>query len=378
MNKREFLKSSVWGLEGTIRYIQKSCLVCADLAKRRTKNWVWMTTDLKTSPDEWKRKFGEMRESGIDAILPEIYDSRFAYYASRHLPVKVEWLEKLIPLAKAEGLEIHAWMWSMPCNIEDIYRKHHDWYVVNGKGESAADNPAYVDYYRFLCPSRLEVQDFVRTTVDELAKYPELDGIHLDYIRLPDVILAEGLQPKYGIVQDREYPQYDYCYCEACRRMFQQKTGLDPLQLKNPSANERWRQFRYDRITELVNLKLVPAAHKSKKIITAAVFPNWEYVRQQWPVWQVDAVLPMLYHNYYRKDIGWIGEQTEKGVKSLSSRIPLYSGLFVPQLSSEGLAQAFDASLSGGASGVSLFSAGAMTGEHWKSFSQKARDVNTR
>ena len=42
-------------------------------------------------------------------------------------------------------------------------------------------------------------------------KFRELTGIRLDYIRQLDVILASGLQPSYGIVQDREYPEYDYC-----------------------------------------------------------------------------------------------------------------------------------------------------------------------
>ena len=78
-------------------------------------------------------------------------------------------------------------------------------------------------------------------------------------------------------------------------------------------------------------------------------------------------------HNYYRKDIGWIRDQTEKGVRLLASDIPLYSGLFVPQLSPDGLAQAFDASIAGGARGVSLFSASAMTDEHWRSFSQRVK-----
>jgi uncharacterized lipoprotein YddW (UPF0748 family) len=374
MNKREFLKGlGACGLVWSVRNTLEPISLLGNDTERKRKNWTWITTDLKTPADERKRQFARMREAGIEAVLPEIYDSRFAYYASSHLPVKMEWLEQLIPLAKAEGLEIHAWMWSMPCNIEDIRRKHHDWFCVNSKGESAADKPAYVDYYKFLCPSRPEVQQFLQTTVAELVKYQGLDGIHLDYIRFPDVILAEALQPKYGIVQDREYPQYDYCYCEVCRREFKSKTGLDPLQLKDPSTNQEWRQFRYDRITELVNNKLVPIAYNNKKMITAAVFPNWENVRQQWPVWQVDAVLPMLYHSFYGKDIGWIREQTQKGVKSLSLRIPLYSGLFVPELSPEALSRAIDASLEGGASGVSLFAAGAMTDAQWERFREKAR-----
>jgi uncharacterized lipoprotein YddW (UPF0748 family) len=334
----------------------------------KPKHWAWITTDLKTSLDEWKQKFSKMRRAGIQAILPEIYNSRKSYYASRHLPNGGQWLEQILPLAKAEGIEVHAWMWSMPCNVAEIVEKHPDWFAVNGLGESAATKPAYVNYYKFMCPSHPEVREFVRTTVSELAQMEALTGIHLDYIRYPDVILAEALQPKYHIVQDKEYPQYDYCYCERCREEFKKRNGIDPLKMNDPSANEEWRNFRYERITRLVNEDLIPVAHQAKKQITAAVFPNWENVRQQWPVWKLDAVLPMLYHRYYQKDIPWIQEQVSKGVKSLSNRIPLYSGLFVPSLNPDELAQAVEASMKGGASGVSLFNAGSMTDAHWERF----------
>jgi uncharacterized lipoprotein YddW (UPF0748 family) len=68
---------------------------------------------LKTPADGWKQKFAVMRKAGIHAVIPEVYNSRRGYFASRHLPPGGEWLEQLLPLAKSEGLEVHAWMWSM-------------------------------------------------------------------------------------------------------------------------------------------------------------------------------------------------------------------------------------------------------------------------
>ncbi len=79
--------------------------------------------------------------------------------------------------------------------------------------------------YRFMCSRHPEVQDFVRQNVAELASREGLAGVHLDYIRLPDAILAIGLQPKYNIVQDKEYPAYDYCYCDRCRADLRPKQG---------------------------------------------------------------------------------------------------------------------------------------------------------
>ena len=332
------------------------------------KHWAWVPTDLKSSADTWKERFKVMRRSGISAILPEIYNGHRAFYASRHLPGERTWLEEILPLAGAEGLEVHAWMWSMPCNVEEVRHNHPDWFAVNHKGESAAEKPAYVDYYRFLCPSHPDVHHFLKTTVTELCQYPALAGIHLDYIRYPDVILPEALQPRYGLKQDREYPEFDYCYCSLCRRDFQKQTGIDPSEIEDPSADTTWRQFRYDRITHLVNDTLAPVARAHGKRLTAAVFPDWEHVRQEWPTWRVDAVLPMLYHTLYHKTVDWIRAETEKGIRSLKGRAPLYSGILVGQLSPEDLGSAVRAALDGGANGVSLFHALAMTESHWEGF----------
>lgn len=49
------------------------------------------------------------------------------------------------------------------------------------------------------------------------------------------------------------------------------------------------------------------AAHAHGKKITAAVFATpslaRQLVRQAWDKWPVDAVFPMLYHNFYQPPI---------------------------------------------------------------------------
>ncbi|MEN7547410.1 family 10 glycosylhydrolase [Rapidithrix thailandica] len=365
MKRRKFLQATGVGLVGAAA-LQHQALAAfsTNSSQQSSKNWVWITPDTEASDEDWKKRFDKMKQVGIDAILPEVFQGSAAYYESEHLPVKAKWLEQLIPLAKEAGLEIHAWMWTMPCLVQEIRDKHPEWYNVNRKGESSVDKPAYVDYYRFLCPSRPEVHEFIQTRVRELASF-DVDGVHFDYIRHPDVILAEGLQPKYDIVQDKEYPEYDYCYCDVCRGNYKEKYGEDPLEMKDPTKSKTWRQFRFDLITNLVNNKLIPVAKEKGKITSAAVFPNWEHVRQQWSHWEIDALLPMLYHNFYNEDINWIRKQVKKGIKSLQHNQQLYSGLFVPSLKPEELEEAIQASLKGGAKGISLFSFGAVKEEHW-------------
>ena len=374
MHKRTFLKMLGQGTmaAATAPFIT-ACSNNGTKAEKRQPvegmpmKWMWMSPQEGKSDEEIKQVFDQIAAAGIQAVLPQVFNSRYALFDMPGFTVKERLLERLIPLAHAAGLQIHAWMWTMPCNNEEIINQHPDWYAVNGKGEPAHLKPAYVDYYKFLCPCHPEVQDFIQTRVEALGKIEDLDGIHLDYVRLPDVILAEGLQPKYNLVQDREFPEFDYSYSDNCREQFKAQSGIDPLELENPSSNEEWRQFRYDSVSNLVNNKLVPIARKYNKTISAAVFPNWENVRQQWHTWDLDAFLPMLYQGFYNEDIDWIGEETQKALERLNHSKPIYSGLFIPQLDKDSLPTALESAKKGGAKGFCLFDHGAMKEGHWES-----------
>ncbi|TAK18662.1 MAG: Tat pathway signal protein [Acidobacteria bacterium] len=339
---------------------------------RARKNFVWMRPDPKKTADAWKREFALMKASGIDAIAPEIYNGRSALYGSRRFPVRAEWLEMAIPLAKDAGLEVHAWMWTMVCLVPEVLAAHPDWYNVNAKGESAATKPAYVDYYKFLDPARPEVREFIRETVRELAAIPGLAGIHLDYIRHPDAILPSGLWSKYGIVQDKVYPPYDYGYTDYSRARFKSQTGVDPLTLADPEANAAWLKYRLDSVVDLVNDYLVPAAKQGGKTITAAVFPGPSrartMVRQDWGRFKLDAFLPMLYQSFYEAGPEFVKTYTEEAVRTVN--VPVYSGLYVEPLSDADFTRTIRAALDGGASGVSIFDAGAMTAARWNVFAK--------
>ena len=114
--------------------------------------------------------------------------------------------------------------------------EHPEWYAVNRRGESTAEKSPYVPYYRFLCPSRGAVGEFLAQQFRELTRLP-VQGLHFDYIRYPDVILPVALWSKYNLVQDREYPEFDFCYCDVCRASFKRQEGIDPLGLDDPSQH---------------------------------------------------------------------------------------------------------------------------------------------
>jgi len=337
------------------------------VAQSKRKHFVWMRPSLTRTPAEWRREFSLMRASGIHGIIPEIYNGRQAFFQSTRLPVRAAWLESTIPFATEAGLEVHAWMWCMPCSIDRVIKEHPDWYNVNARGESAWDKPAYVDYYKFLDPARPEVRAFIRDTVRELAAIRGLSGVHLDYIRHPDAILPSGLWSKYGIVQDRVYPSYDYGYTDYSRRAFKTRTGIDPAELTNPESNAAWLQYRLDTVVDLVNEYLVPAAHAGGKVISAAVFPGPSLaktmVRQDWGRFHLDALFPMLYHTFYEAGPEFVGRYTSEAVRTVKA--PVYSGLFVSPLGADEFTTTVKTALSSGASGVSIFDAGAMNADRW-------------
>ena len=340
----------------------------AAMNKKAPEFWVWMHPHTAWSPDRIKHTFVHLKKSGVNRVLFLVYNGRNAFYESSILPVEAKELERLLPIARKVGIELHAWMFSLICNVKSIQKDHPDWYVVNREGISILEKQPYVKYYKWLCPSHKEVRAFLLGIVDELAHFKGLAGIHLDYIRYPDVILPRGLHKKYGIVQDKEYPQYDYCYCPVCRKNFQTETGLDPLKMPDPSKNKAWQRYREDSITYLVK-EAGKKIRKSGKLASAAVFATPDlarkYVRQNWPEWNLDAVFPMIYHNAYDEPISWIRKATEEGVQALHDRMKLYSGIFVPKLPGADLKRGISEALTGGADGVSLFPLERIGGDQW-------------
>ncbi|MGE5423816.1 MAG: family 10 glycosylhydrolase [Syntrophothermus sp.] len=321
-----------------------------DQQKNDFKIWLWMNGHSEWNDLKWDSVFTVFNSVGIHGILTGADGAT---------------LKKMLPLAARHGISVQKWMSVMMNNDTALIHHHPDWFVVSREGKSSIINPAYVGYYRFLCPSNPEVHQYLKNKILEYLTLNGLDGIHLDYIRYPDVILPQALWPVYNIIQDKEYPQYDYCYCNHCREKFMKAGYPDPMLMENPESSSEWKQFRYDQITEIVN-ELSEECHLHDKKITAAVFPGpgiaRQLVRQDWNNWTLDEIMPMLYQSFYNENLDWIRTETAEG--SAAVKIPLYSGLYVPSLHPRELRSAINKSIQGGASGISLFNFEALTPRH--------------
>lgn len=352
MKRKDFIKTMSAGVTGLTGLGSLSTLLSTSNHNlmRESNNYAWISNHAG-SDDELKKRLEKLKKAGLDGILP-----------SGHY-------EKWLRLAENFDLDVHAWLITLQRGGDEfLIEKHPDWFMVNRNGESSVDKPAYVDYYKWLCPTRPEAQQYIMDKVDTILQYSEISSVHLDYIRFPDVILPIQLQPTYDIVQDREYPQYDYCYCSACRNKFKDLHGVDPMELPDPSENDIWNRFRYNRITHLVN-KIAIQVHEQGHQLTAAVFPTPDIarrlVRQNWPDWNLDAVFPMMYHNFYHKPVSWIGQAVAECRNEMPATTPLYAGVFVPDLSDIEVSQAYEIAMENGAAGITLFPDHEMSSDHW-------------
>ncbi|OKS88643.1 family 10 glycosylhydrolase [Mucilaginibacter polytrichastri] len=309
--------------------------------KKKWKNWVWTNPNLKDTEEELADRYKRFYEAGINGIFFE-NDS-----------------EKHFRAAKAQKLEAHRWIWTMNRGEKTLLSEHPEWYAVNRKGESCADHPPYVNYYRWLCPSREEVKQYLADDYEAALKKDYIDGIHLDYVRFCDVILPVNLWDNYKIVQTSELPEYDFCYCQVCKDAYKAEHGIDIDTVQYPEASPSWRLFRYQRVNRVVE-RLTAVAKKYNKPITAAVFPTPDIahrnVKQDWVNWNISGVCPMIYHGFYKENIAWIGDAVAEGVKALNGKFPLYAGLYLSDFKNDNeVQQGIEYALANGAGGVSLF-----------------------
>ena len=101
-----------------------------------------------------------------------------------------------------------------------------------------------------------------------------------------------------------------------------------------------------------------------------------QMVRQAWDDWNLDQAYPMLYQNFYRENINWIGFATKQGVNDVD--FPIISGLYSGALRNpEDLKKAILISKKNGAKGISIFTADGLTKEQQAVFVELSKSINS-
>jgi len=375
LRRRDFIRVAAGGI--TAATLSSSLNGCTHpgTSPKEFLRWTWVHGGGDRTLAQWREQYDRLAEAGFHGVLVGGGETGIHAEASRQA-----------------GLELHRWVWTLNRNGDEWVKANHpEWFTVSRNGNSSLTHPPYVGYYKWLCPTRPAVREYLSNSMLSVAREPGVQGVHLDYVRHCDVILPRGLWSTYDLVQDREYPEFDFCYCDVCRESFASLHGTDPLEFPDPSADERWRRFRWESVTglvralaEVVHSVERPESEPSSRLreapgkpISAAVFPTptiaRRLVRQAWDEWPVDAVFPMLYHSFYEEGLEWIGIGVADGLRNLEnpSNSPeddpsrqtarhLFAGLYLPALSPDERLDATNIARKAGAHGVSFFEMGSI------------------
>ena len=267
----------------------------------------------------------------VSDLFVQVYRGGRAWYASERADASpyaaivertgADPLKHLIAEAHSKGLRVHAWV-----NVLSLSRNRNAPILqalgpgavhVDRAGRSILDYPASLElpepdsqWYRvgtpgiYLDPASPGVADHLVAIFEELISgYPELDGLHLDYIRHPGILpFVPGSRFGVGL---------DYGYGDESRLRFRRETGI-----RGPFANvevpdrsrilnaSRWDEWRRDKVTDLVRRigdsaeSLRPGLRLSAAVISY-VDRAYLSLAQDWQRWieegLIDFAVPMIY-----------------------------------------------------------------------------------
>ncbi len=307
---------------------------------------MWNHSGTGAYPGDWERSILELKKAGFNAIVPNMWWAGRAHYDSALLPHSETFkkfgdqIAQCVAAAKKNGIEVHPWKvnWNLSGAPKEFIEK------MRAEGRLQADPEG--KEILWLCPSHPKNFELELASMVEVARNYDVDGIHFDYIR---------------------YPNRKGCYCEGCRKRFEEKLGRKvenwPADVYDGPLAAAYTDFRCEQISRLVKA----TSEQVRKIkpqckISAAVFNSYpgcrDSVGQDWVLWckkgWLDFVCPM---NYIRDDSAF-AERVAEQVELVGGSVPLYSGVGVLlrwRKSPEETIRQIELARDAGADGVILF-----------------------
>lgn len=333
-----------------------------------------------------KSKILEMLDSAhkanFNAVIVQIYRANKCWFNSAigdSSPYKefkekegADLLDFLITEAHKRNLQVHAWL-----NIFQI-TKNLDAPILKKFGKEILlrdnKNRSFLDYNNYklsgeearymdlsdesivLDPANDNVHEYQLSVINELInKYPQLDGIHLDFIRYPYVVpYSPG---------SRFSKTLQFGYTQAAFDKFKKQTGLDPRTMSLDTKNtQAWDDFRREQITSFVRNAFNLCKKKNNNLKVSAAVLCWAdraYLSafQDWRGWLEDEIVDFVVSMNYTKDRR-LARYLSRTVAMASHKSNGYVGLqayMKPVIVSEVIEQIEDARRAG-ARGIVIFS----------------------
>lgn len=314
----------------------------ADDALRERPRGLWVLCEgsqrVLEHPEKIPTLLSDAKALGVSDLFVQVYRGGKAWFKSSRadaspyqgilLDHDQDTFAELIRQAHEQGFRVHAWVnvLSLAGNrkapiLSDLGQVA---VAVDRKGRSVLEYerlelPEYPLLRMgtpavWLDPAAPGVSTWLAATFRELVmNYPELDGLHFDYLRYPDVLpFAPG--SRFGVGMD-------FGYGAATRERFQKETGREAPYRDSLANGNRWDDWRRNQLRRLIieirqavqdpaweeivpeTVETMEGSEKRELLISAAVlaYPERAYLSmfQDWRGWLeedlLDFAIPMLY-----------------------------------------------------------------------------------
>ncbi len=295
-------------------------------------------------PDRIPALIADADALDVSDLFVQVYRGGRAWFDSTHADATPyrelraatgeDTLARLIQVGHAAGLRVHAWVnvLSLAGNRSaPLLRDLPGAVAVDKQGRSVLDYPKLEvpppdrRYYRmgtpavWLDPGAPGLAERMAATFAELLmRHPDLDGLHLDYIRYPDALpFSPGSRFGVGL---------DFGYGAATRARFQAETGLT-APLGDSLANaERWDDWRREQVTALVRLIGAAARVLAPELELSAAVWTWTdraylSLGQDWRRWLEEDLLDFAVVMAYTLDDRLLRYQAEHFASLYEGRV---------------------------------------------------------
>ncbi len=269
---------------------------------------IWVLPWSITSPQQIDKVIADALAAGQTDLFVEVRYRSDALYTPNRVPDDYpnpelrsyiladngfDPLEYTLRKAQTQKLRVHAWVVVFNATPTHqsylqnnfIYRNHYEWITHDSRGRKMNSGE---QFGYFIDPGVPAVQDHVLNVLCDLVSgYPQLDGLHLDYIRYPSSVW--GHHP----ISVQRYNNHVIQY-----------------------GPKSWNQWRTLQITEFVEKtyrqvkKINPAL-----VVSAAVFANYDDATssyaQDWKDWLDKGIVDCLYPMAYHVDLNEFGRQLD-------------------------------------------------------------------
>ena len=271
--------------------------------------WVHAFAPGAKTPAEIDQLIERVLAANANAVIVQVGRRGDAYYhrglqprtEDPAVPPDFDALQYLIERAHAapQRIEVHAWLttlaaWNVrlgaaPASPDHVFNRHgpsqagpDDWFSRRYDGARTAADDYYLD------PGHPDAVDYVAALYAMLARNYEVDGIHLDRVRYPEVAAAPGVRAEWG-------------YNPVAVARFQAATGRTDVPPPDDAAWSDWRRRQVTGLVRKIYLHAVAARPRVK--VSAATIP-WgpgpasleQYARTE------------TYRRVLQDPIGWLRE----------------------------------------------------------------------